>query len=523
MTFMDDMLNNHEQCYRALAAHDARFDGRIFVGCKTTRIYCRPICRVRLPRPENVDFYPSAAAAEAAGFRPCLKCRPELAPGSAVMDAAGQLAHRAALLMEADPLDCSLEEVAAQLGITARHLRRVFEQEYGTSPQQFLQTRRLLLAKNLLTDTKLPVTEVAYAAGFGSIRRFNDSFKSHYRLSPSRFRKDGLRSQAGLPQVPGGGKANRGEASDTITLLLGYRPPLDFAGILGFLAARTIDGVESVCADSYLRAVRLQRDGQVFSGWLAVRPAARRDALAVSVSTSLLPVLSAVLARLRCLFDLDCQPDLIHEHLSSMDNLRPAAGEPGASINILGVRVPGCFDAFEMATRAILGQQVTVKAARTLANRMAVELGEPLRTPFAELTRTFPSAECIAALPEPVADILGPLGVTGTRARAIRALAEALTSGYIELSPAADAPQSMQRLLELPGFGPWTVQYVAMRALHWPDAFPHGDYGVKLALKRLLGSAEHPPPKQILALAEDWRPWRSYATMNLWKSLSSGE
>jgi AraC family transcriptional regulator of adaptative response / DNA-3-methyladenine glycosylase II len=519
MSTRDELIADHGACYRALAAHDARFDGCVFVGCTTTRIYCRPICRVRLPRESNVKFFPSAAAAEADGFRPCLKCRPELAPGLAPADSSAALARRAALLIDEDPVTGGVERIAARLGITSRHLRRVFAQEYGVTPVRYLQTRRLLLAKNLLTDTDLSITDVAYAAGFGSIRRFNTSFREHYRMSPSRFHAEGAR---------GTKKAGSRGPDGVLTLQLAYRPPFDFAGLLAFLEARCIEGVEKVEDGSYLRTVRLtlpatreaprgaSRDVRAHSGWLAVRQLSGRDALAVTLSDSLLPVLAPVLLRLRHLFDLDCEPTRIHEALRGMDALRPG-------LNAVGTRVIGCFDAFEIGTRAILGQQVTVKAARTLANRMAAELGEPLETPIDGLCRVFPSVERVAALPQPVADVLGPLGITGTRARAIRALAEALSDGSIELTPGADATVMLERLLSLPGFGPWTAHYVAMRALAWPDAFLHTDYGVKLALKQLLGLEDYPPPAQILELAEAWRPWRSYAAMNLWKSLGSAE
>ena len=482
-----------QACYAALSAHDHRFDGRFFVGVASTGVYCRPICRVRRPKAENCSFHASAAAAEAAGFRPCLKCRPELAPGLAPLESGSRLARQAALMMDDDDLgDVGLAGLAAALGITDRHLRRVFAAEYGVAPVQYLQTRRLLLAKSLLTDTALPVTEVAFAAGFGSLRRFNDIFKKRYRLSPRDLRRLNRRND------PEGG----------LTLKLGYRPPYDWQGLLDFLAARTIPGVESVTGGVYRRTASVETRGggdALRRGWLAVENLAVENALAITISASLLPVVGKVLARLRHLFDLSSDPETIFEALSVMNEWQPGLCRPG-------VRLPGSFDPFEMAVRAILGQQITVKAARTLATRLAQTFGQPLETPFPELTHTFPRPESLAALPQPIENHLGPLGVIGSRSRSIRALAEALTAGPISLSPQADPEAEMRALLALPGFGPWTVQYLAMRALSWPDAFPHTDHGVKKALGGLT-------QKEILDLAAQWSPWRSYATINLWHSL----
>jgi AraC family transcriptional regulator of adaptative response / DNA-3-methyladenine glycosylase II len=397
------------------------------------------------------------------------------------------------LLIEEDFLaESNIGELAQTLDITDRHLRRIFAQEFGVTPVQYLQTRRLLLAKSLLTDTTLPITQVALTAGFKSIRRFNDLFRERYRMAPGRFRK-----------------TNRGAetASDGITLLLGYRPPYEWHSILTFLEQRAIEGVEMVRDGSYLRAARLSDGSTEHSGWLSVTDAPSKDALVVTVSSGLLPVLSRVLARVRGLFDLNCDPARIQQTLGTNDHLEGCAHVPGT-------RVPGCFDPFEMAVRAILGQQVTVKAARTLAKRLVEAFGHPVQTPFEALSHTFPSPQTIVDLPSPIEDRLGPLGITGARARSIRALAQALEDGTVELSVAADAEQQMERLLALPGFGPWTVQYVAMRALGWPDAFPHTDFGVKKALAPL-------GPQEIVERAQAWQPWRSYATISLWNSLSN--
>ena len=489
--FLDDKAR-----YAAFKAHDARFDGRFFVGVSSTGIYCRPVCRVKMPKEENCSFHSSAAAAEAAGYRPCLKCRPELAPGLAPVDAAARTARTAALIIEESCLtDSGVAALATSLGITDRHLRRTFVAEYGVSPVRYLQTRRLLLAKSLLTDTGLSITDVALTAGFGSIRRFNDLFRRQYRLTPGDLRKAGAEGQA--------------ENQGSVILLLGYRPPYAWERILAFLAGRAIPGVESVADGCYRRTVCMGNGGSGHRGWISVAHVPHKNALAVTLAPTLLPVLPKVLARVRALFDLNCDPQKIFETLSAMNDLAPDLCLPGT-------RLPGCFDPFEMCVRAILGQQITVKAARTLATRVAAAFGEAVATPFEELAYTFPTAESVCALPPPIGDRLGPLGITGMRARSILALAEALAQGRITLSGQAGPEVTMERLLALPGFGPWTVQYVAMRALGWPDAFPHTDYGVKKAL----GDR---PPKDILALSEAWRPWRSYATISLWDSLAHAD
>jgi AraC family transcriptional regulator of adaptative response / DNA-3-methyladenine glycosylase II len=485
------MLMDVENCYAALQARDARFDGRFFVGVASTGIYCRPVCRARTPKAENCSFYASASAAEASGFRPCLRCRPELAPGLAPVDAETRLARLAAQRMEADGLsDQSLETLAEALGVTDRHLRRVFAREYGVPPVVWLQTQRLLTAKHLLTDTTLPVMQVAMDAGFGSVRRMNALFRKKYRLSPADFRKEA-----------GAGS----DAAESMTLFLAFRPPFAWETLLNFLRQRAIPGVEAVNASQYRRTVSIAHRNQAHRGWISVANRPERNLLALTLSSSLFPVINQVLARVRFLFDVNCTPDEIREKLGTMQI-------GGERVFEAGLRLPGCFDPFEMTVRAILGQQITVRAARTLAMRVAVQLGEPLTTPFADLTVTFPTVERICALEQPVEDHLGPLGIIGSRARSIRALAEALRQGAIRLGPGADPEQEMERLAALPGFGPWTVQYLAMRALGWPDAFPHTDYGIRKALGNL-------PAKDILALSQAWAPWRSYAALTLWNQL----
>ncbi|SBV96901.1 Metal-binding domain of Ada [uncultured delta proteobacterium] len=478
--------------YAAFKAKDARFDGRFFVGVSSTGIYCRPVCPAKLPKEENCTFYGSAAAAEQAGYRPCLMCRPELAPGAAPIDATSALVRKAARLLEEN---CgsgqNIGEYVHRLGCSDRHLRRAFTAEFNVSPVQYLQTCRLLLAKNLLTDTDLSVTDVAMAAGFGSLRRFNDLFKQQYRLPPT-----ALRKQA----------ASAREGAGNATLLLGYRPPYRWRELCDFLALRAVPGVERVDDDGYMRTVRYAAgEGKYVSGWLRVEHRPKKNALAVTVSPALLPALPHVLARVRALFDLYCYPDAVYETLSVMNDLRPGLCVPGT-------RLPGCFEPFEMAVRAVLGQQITVKAAGTLAGRIAETFGTPVASGVAGLTHAFPSASDIAALDGDIADRFGPLGVTRARANTIRALALKIASGEIDCTLPVQPEAAIEKLLAVPGIGIWTAQYIAMRAMGWPDAFPHTDYGVKKALASF-------SEDEIVRLAESWRPWRGYAAVNLWNSL----
>ncbi|MBK8321767.1 MAG: DNA-3-methyladenine glycosylase 2 [Betaproteobacteria bacterium] len=472
-----------DQCFRALKSHDARFDGRFFVGVGTTRVYCRPVCTARTPLRKNCSFFPSAAAAENEGFRPCLRCRPELAPGYATVDANRRLARAAANRIEDGRLeDASLEDLAAKLGVTDRHLRRVFKEEFGVSPVEYAQTQRLLLAKRLLTDTHLPVLEVAMASGFASLRRFNDLFKSRYRMTPMELRA----------------KAPSSRDADRLVFDLAYRPPYDWASMLAFLEGRAVKGVETVDAKRYRRTVRLEGTKSVH-GWIEVAPSPRKSALRVTASSSLAGALPLLLARVKSLFDLACRPDEIAAALGPLAKLHP------------GLRLPGAMDGFEIAVRAILGQQVTVKAATTIAGRFAAAFGEAIETPHDGLERLFPTPRDIAATST---NDIAAQGIIASRARAIHALAHAMVEGRLVLEPDANVDATIEALQAIAGIGPWTAHYIAMRALAWPDAFPHPDVAVLKAMKESNG-------RRALAQAEAWRPFRAYAVLHLWKSLET--
>lgn len=458
-------------CNAALDAKDRRFDGMFFVGIKSTGIYCRPICPAKQTKREHRTFYPSAAAAEKGGYRPCLRCRPELAPGKAPIDSSSRLASRAYSLIEDGVLsEISLAELAARLGITDRHLRRVIEREYGVNPVELAQTQRLLMAKRLLRDTNLSAIEVAFVSGFSSERRFFAKFKEQYRMTPLEVRKA------------------RRATPDYLVAQLPIREPFDYLAHLKFLRGRLILGVESIESDIYRRTVRM---GSA-RGWIEVQ--LLDSGLQVKVSASLAAVFPKVITRVKRLFDLYADPECINQALGDLV-VNP------------GLRVPGAFDSFEMATRAILGQQVTVAAATTLSGRISARFGEPLETPFTELTHTFPSAEVIAAT-EP--DQISILGMPRARGQTIVALAQANP----KLEPNADPQPIIDQLKAIPGIGEWTAQYIAMRALAFPDAFPVGDVGIRNAL----GVRN---PQEMLAAVEKWRPWRAYAVIHLWNSLET--
>ena len=480
------MILQADACYRALKARDARFDGCFFVGVRSTRVYCRPICPAKTPRRENCAFFANAAVAEAHGYRPCLRCRPELAPGEASVDANGRLARMAATALDGGALEDGLASLAASLQVTDRHLRRVFAAHYGVSPIAYAQTQRLLLAKRLLTDTNLNVTEIAFASGFGSLRRFNALFRHRYGLNPSSLRRREKRHAHVL-------------SIDAMTFNLAFRPPYDWSAIVQFLGSRAIDGVEEVSANEYRRAVRIERRNNIYIGWIAISPLGGKAALRVLVSSSLLNAVGQTLTRVKHLTDVAADPRAIAAVLGPVASRHP------------GLRVPGAFDGFELAVRAIIGQQISVKAARTIAGRFAAAFGPAIETPFAKVSRLFPSAPDVAALET---ESIVKLGIVGSRALAITALARSIARGELILAPGADVSATLSRLRAIPGVGEWTAQYIAMRAIAWPDAFPHTDLGLRKALREK-------NPAAILKVGEVWRPWRAYAAMHLWTALAS--
>ncbi|WP_332775342.1 DNA-3-methyladenine glycosylase 2 family protein [Polaromonas sp.] len=515
-------------CYLALKARDARFDGSFFTGVTSTGIYCRPVCSVKTPKRENCRFFSHAAQAESAGFRPCLRCRPELAPHSVVwsiQDASYILAHQAARLLDEPediaptlvasrttlppegaglawggpalrPSGLALQEptvakLAARLGVSDRHVRRIFEAQFGVSPMQYLQTRRLHTAKQLLADTSLPITQVALISGYASVRRFNAAFVEHYKLNPTQLRRQG---------VSDAGQANG--AAPGITIRLGYRPPYDVAAMLAFFSQRTIHAIEFVAADaqhpSIGRTFRVESGGKVHAGWLLAAFDEARSRLVLNVSDSLREVLPLVIRRVRATFDLDADPAAINSVLH--------AGFPQGD----GLRVPGALDGYELAVRAVLGQQITVAAARTLAQRMVDRFGEPVQTPWPQLTRLFPAPAVLAAAS---GDALGQLGIVRQRQAAIVGIAQAVADKRLQLHSGADVHATLEALKALPGIGDWTAQYIAMRALRWPDAFPAGD----VALHKAMGVQGLKNPAREAELASNaWKPWRSYAVIRAW-------
>lgn len=482
------LVLDRELCERARQTRDARFDGRFFIGVVTTGIYCRPICPVRPPKPENVRFYASAAAAAEAGLRPCLRCRPESSPGTSAWIGTAATVSRALRLIHDGALDeDGVDALASRLGIGARHLDRLFLRHLGASPLRVAQTRRVHLAKKLLDETRLPITEVAQAAGFGSVRRFHESIRATYGRTPTVLRGTAGPAAAGAP----------------IRLRLGYRPPFDWAALLRFFALRAIPGVEQVDGDTYRRCLSVA--GQL--GRIAVRPARDGHQLELSV---LFPdaasVLLRLIARVRRAFDLDADPLAIAQQLARDTALASCVrARPG-------LRVPGAFDGFEIAVRAVLGQQVSVKGARTLASRIASRFGRRLPGDHdTDVCLAFPTPESLCD-----ADV-ERIGLPGARAETIRRLACAVRAGTLDLDTPREPGAFLEEMCRIPGIGAWTAQYVALRALGDPDAFPASDLGLRAAAGLCFGdSVTRPSALALERRAEAWRPWRGYAAQHLW-------
>ncbi|MDH7451505.1 AlkA N-terminal domain-containing protein [Luteimonas composti] len=479
-------------CEQARLSRDARFDGLFFTAVSSTGIYCRPTCPAPAPRPHNVRYYPNAAAAEAAGFRPCLRCRPELSPSAGGWRRGDDALARALKLIDEGFLaDASLADLAGRVHVGERQLRRLFADRLGAPPIGVHGTRRLLFAKQLLTETALPITEVALAAGFGSLRRFNTCFHEAYGMAPSALRQ---RPAAAAGQV--------------LTLRLNYRPPYDFVAMLEFLRGRALPGVEHVDATAYRRVI----GDAAAPAWLQVAPwprGAGSDGHALELQLHGCPParLQAVVERVRRMFDLDADPQAIAGVLGADAGLRPLLRKRP------GLRLPSAWDGFEVAVRAVVGQQVSVGAARTITARIVQRHGTalPALTGAPELERLFPTPERLAE-----GDLDG-LGLTTTRAATVRAIARALLDGRVDFDPARTLDDMVARWTALPGIGPWTAQYIAMRGLGHPDAFPAGDLVLQ---KQLAGDDDANLRLRTLNLtrrAEAWRPWRAYAVIHAWR------
>lgn len=483
-------LPNKATCYKALQSKDARFDGLIFVGVNSTRIYCRPVCPARTAKYENCAFFSSAAAAQEAGYRPCLRCRPETAPQFASWRGTSNTVSRALALIGDGALDgehSSVGKLADRLGVGERQLRRLFLQHLGASPVVVAQTRRVLFAKQLIHDTSLSMTEVALAAGFNSLRRFNEVFHDLFHRSPSSIRR---KSALDLPDAAGG----------TI-FRIRYRAPYDWDSMLEFLRARAIPGIETVEKDLYKRTVEV--GGRC--GFIEVKHLPRNNSLCVTIHFPAVQALQEIVNRVRRLFDLGADIETIDEHLSLDKHLRPwVAKRPG-------LRAPGGWDGFELAVRAVLGQQVSVPAARRLAAKLVALHGGPLprsAAPPPGLTHVFPSARRIASAMD--------LGVAMPRSRlqALKAVAQAGLEDPNLFQPSADEDKTIAKLTAVPGIGDWTAQYVALRIIREVDAFPASDIGLLRGAVKVLGKPV--TPKVLSLRAEAWRPWRAYAAQHLW-------
>jgi AraC family transcriptional regulator of adaptative response / DNA-3-methyladenine glycosylase II len=474
-------------CYRAFLAKDARFDGRIFVCVTSTGIYCRPVCPARVPKKANCRFVGSAAAAEAAGFRSCLRCRPETAPGTPAWAGTQASVARALRLIEEGALDeDGVEALAARVGLGARQLRRLFIAHVGATPQAVAANRRLLAAKQLISETDMGFADIAFAAGFQSLRRFNDAVRASYGVPPTALRRGAARETAG----------------DAITLRLGYRPPFDWARMLRYLTFRAIPGVEDISEARYRRTFRLG----AARGTLGIAPGRKPNTLDISIRDDLharnnVPApIRQIAARARRIFDLDAEPTAIAAAFADDPVLGPRLARAG------DIRVPGAFDGFELGVRAILGQQVSVKGATTLAGRVVKRCGEALARPDGRLTHYFPTAEALAE-----ADLSG-LGLTGGRISALKNFARAVADGAVGFSPAASLDDKIAELCAVPGIGPWTAHYIALRAVGEPDAFPAADLG----LRKAAGNGETISTRAMEEMAQAWRPWRGYAALLLW-------
>ena len=477
-----------EIAYEIFKNKDRRFDGLIFVGITSTGIYCRPICPAPQAKSSNCQFYPSAVLAEQAGFRPCLRCKPERSPYAYNPEDVSNLVYRAIQKIEFTiTKDWTLEDLASDLEVSARHLRRSFVKELGVSPIKYLQSIRLLRAKQLLGDTNLNVTQVAFSSGFRSVRRFNETFKRQYNLTPTHIRKQQ--------------KYQEQEMEDKmIHLKCGFRTPYDWDYIISYFQGRSAHASELVNDGVYYKTVQIGEH----KGWFSVSLSEKDLHLSIDVSYSLHPIVSDMIAIIKRQFDVYADPLKINAKLETDPVL-------GSSVFANpGLRSPGSFDPFEMLIRVILGQRISVKAATTLMNRYVSTFGEPFETPILGLERLSPLPAKVAKAD---AGEIASLGMPYKRAETIIAVAKAFDEGRLDFSPDIDIEKLRLALGKIPGIGPWTIEYMLMRGVSWPDAFPTTDLGIQKAL----GTKNK---EEIEAVSHTWQPYRSYATHHLWKMIS---
>ena len=479
------MILDWQICSRARLSRDPRFDGKFYIGVVGSGVYCRPICPAPTAKEKNVRYFPSAAAAAEAGYRPCLRCRPESCPGTPAWLGTSNTVSRALRLIGESGLEDGVEVLAERLGVGSRHLRRLFLRHLGATPMAVAQTRRLHFAKKLIDETNLPMGQIAIASGFGCVRRFNAGIRKVYQRTPTQIRH--LVRQRNLL------------SENRYLFRLHFRPPYHWESMLAFLALRATPGVEAVEGNTYRRTISLS--GR--TGYFEVSPEPGRDALAVRIEFGDPQSLFFIIERIRAMFDLNADWSGIVKNLRA-DNLLAEGVDSDP-----GLRVPGCWNGFELATRAILGQQITVKGATALAGRIAATFGTPFGG-IGTLTHIFPSPDVLADAK------LAPIGMPAARAETIRALARAVCDKKISFEGIVDSEDFLRRLCEIPGIGQWTAQYVAMRALGEPDAFPASDIG-------LLHASGCDTPRELEQRAETWRPWRAYAAMYLWKIASEDQ
>ncbi len=483
----------NKQTYKqAWLSKDARFDGKFFIGVKSTKIYCRPVCPVKLPSFKNVTFFKTAAQAGANGFRPCLRCRPETSPGTPVWSGTSTTVSRALRLIANGDLDeTDLPTFATRLGITERHLCRLFGQHLGASPNAVAQTRRLHTAKRLIDETNLPMTQVALSSGYSSLRRFNDHIKQTYGTTPTRLRKN--KSANDQP-----------ESNGWYVFKLPYRPPYNWEYLLKFLKVRATPGVEKVEDGKYIRSIGTRK----YPGIIQVSCDQANHQLICQIQTSKPEELFLVIEKIKRIFDLGADPQIILNTLKKDKKLWPLVKKNQ------GLRVPGCWDGFEIAVRAIVGQQISVVGATTVMGKIVEKYGEKPCPTFitgsGDISYLFPMPSILAKLD------IESLPMPKARAATIARVAQAIADGELELDDSQQPEQMLEQLLSIKGIGPWTAQYIAMRALTHPDALLEGDLVLEKKAAQLYDKGDRMKTSALLKYAEKWRPWRAYAAMHIW-------